>query len=80
MACQMSILQVDAISMLLEHKLAGKNITAPKVVMEPVKSEKIEEGIPGVLPSCIAIRTQARKVAKDARPSLNMDLYKVGTK
>ena len=69
----MSTLQVDAVSMLLGHKLAGKNITAPKVVMEPVNTEKIEEGIPDVLPSCIAIRTQARKVAKDARPSLSMD-------
>ena len=73
----METLPAKGVSMLLGNDLAGgKVITEPKVVMEPVTSaetEKIEEEIPGVFPSCVVTRAQARKMAEDTRASIHTE-------
>ena len=73
----METLPAKGVSMLLGNDLAGgKVIAEPKVVMEPVTSaetEKIEEEIPGVFPSCVVTRAQARKMAEDTRASIDTE-------
>ena len=60
--------------MLLGNDLArGKVIAEPDVVMEPVSSaetDKIEEDISSVIPSCGVTQAQASTMAKDTRRSI----------
>ena len=73
----METLPAKGVSMLLGNDLAGgKVIAEPKIVMEPFTSaetEKIEEEIPGVFPSCMVTRAQARKMAEDTRALIDTE-------
>ena len=73
----METLPAKGVSMLLGNDLAGgKVIGEPNVAMEPVTSaetEKIEEEISGVLPSCVVTRAQARKMAEHSGASIDIE-------
>ena len=70
----MENLPAKGVSMLLGNDLArGKVIAEPDVVMEPVTSaetDKIEEEIYSVIPSCGMTQAQASTMAKDTRASI----------
>ena len=70
----LNTLPVKGVSMLLGNDLAGgKVIAEPDVVMEPVTSEetdKFEEEISNVIPSCGVTQAQATTMAKDTRASI----------
>ena len=67
-------LSVKGVSMLLGNDLArGKVIAEPDEVMEPVtsaKTDKFEEEISNVIPSCGVTQAQASTMAKDTRASI----------
>ena len=70
----LNTLPVKGVSMLLGNDLAGgKVIAEPDVVMEPVTSaetDKFEEEISNVIPSCGVTQAQATTMAKDTRASI----------
>ena len=58
-------LHIKGVSLLLGNDLVGGKVVAdPKVTSKPitlVNTEKLEEGIPGILPSCPVTRAMAEK-------------------
>ena len=70
----LNTLPVKGVSMLLENDLArGKVIAKPDVVMEPVTSaetDKFEEEISNVIPSCGVTQAPASTMAEDTRASI----------
>ena len=71
-----STLPLKNASMLLGNDLAGgKVIPEHKLVMEPVKSaetDKIEEEISDVIPSCWVTQAQASTMVEDTRASIDI--------
>ena len=72
-------LPIKGVSLLLGNDLAGGKVVAdPKVTSKPitlVSTEKLEEVIPGIFPSCAVTRVMAKKAQeeqKDCKQSTNV--------
>ena len=65
------ILPIKGVSLLLGNDLAGGKVVAdPKVTSKPitlVSTEKLEEVIPGIFPSCAVTRAMAKKAQEEPK-------------
>ena len=64
-------LPIKGVSLLLGNDLAGGKVVAdPKVTSKPitlVSTEKLEEVIPGIFPSCAVTRAMAKKAQEEPK-------------
>ena len=71
-------LPIKGVSLLLGNDLAGGKVVAdPKVTSKPitlVSTEKLEEVIPGIFPSCAVTRAMAKKAQEEPKIVNNLQM------